>query len=96
MAANIQNPLASSTVIPARSATSESLVLAVFPVATAFEFTQLGEYVDHVYGNANRPSLVGDRPCDRLTDPPGGVCRELKPTSILVFVDGTHQPRVPS
>ena len=38
--------------------------------------------------------MVGDRPSDRLTDPPGRVRRELEAAPILEPVDRLHEPDV--
>ncbi len=38
--------------------------------------------------------MVGDRPGDRLADPPGGVGRELVAAPVLVLVDRPHQAGV--
>ena len=58
------------------------------------DVAQTTEHVDHVHRNANCPGLVGDGPRDRLTNPPGGICRELEATAVLVLVDSSHQPGV--
>ena len=42
----------------------------------------------------NRAGLIGDRPRDGLTDPPGGVRAELKAAAVFVFIDRTHQAGV--
>src|SRR3972149_8713300 len=56
---------------------------------------QLVDRLDHVHRDPDRPRLVGDRPRDRLADPPGGVGRELVPPPILELVDRLHQADVP-
>ena len=56
--------------------------------------SHLAHRVDHVDGHANRAALVGDRPRDRLADPPGGVGRELVASGVFELVDGSHQPGV--
>ena len=56
--------------------------------------TQFGHRLDHVDRDPDRPGLVGNGSRNRLTNPPGGVGAELKPATIFVFVDSTHQARV--
>ena len=53
-----------------------------------------GHGVDHVHRHADRAALVGDRPGDRLANPPGGVRRELVAAGVLELVDRPHQPGV--
>ncbi len=55
---------------------------------------QLREHVDHVHRDTDRAGLVGDRPGDRLTDPPGRVGRELEATTVFILVHRPHQSRV--
>src|SRR5438445_565435 len=43
----------------------------------------LVELLDHVYGDPDRPTLVGDRPGDGLADPPGRVRGELVAAAIV-------------
>ena len=45
-----------------------------------------------VGGHADRPRLTGDRALARLSDPPGGVRRELEPTSPVELLDCAVQP----
>src|SRR5688500_17899638 len=47
--------------------------------------------LDDVHGNANRSRLVGDRPRDRLANPPGRVRRELEASLPLELLDGTNE-----
>ena len=49
---------------------------------------------NHVDGDADRAALIGDRPGDRLANPPGGVGRELVAAGVLELVDGPHQAGV--
>src|SRR3990172_1027260 len=56
---------------------------------------QLVDRLDHVHRDADRSRLVGDRPGDRLPDPPGGVGRKLVPPPVLELVDRLHQTDVP-
>ena len=50
--------------------------------------------LDHVNRHADRAALVGDRPRDRLANPPRGVGRELVAAGRLELVDRPHQARV--
>src|SRR6266540_1003680 len=52
---------------------------------------ELVDGLDHVDGDADGAGLVGDGSCDRLTDPPGRVGRELVAAPVLELVDGLHQ-----
>ena len=54
----------------------------------------LGDGVHHVNRNPDGPTLVGDRPGDRLTDPPGGVGGEFETLAILEFLDGSDQTEI--
>ena len=54
----------------------------------------LVDRLDHVHRDADGPRLVGDRAGDRLTDPPGGVGRELVAAAVLELVDRLHQADV--
>ena len=42
----------------------------------------------------DRACLVGNRPGDRLANPPGGVGRKLESPPVFVLVDRTHQAGV--
>ena len=55
---------------------------------------QLAHHVDHVDRDADRAGLIGDRPGDRLANPPGGVGGELEAAAVLVLVDRPHQAGV--
>ncbi|ENN87860.1 hypothetical protein RHSP_48159 [Rhizobium freirei PRF 81] len=46
---------------------------------------------DHVHRNTDRARLVGDRTGNRLTDPPGGVGRELVAAAVFELIDRLHQ-----
>ena len=48
----------------------------------------------HVHRDADRAGLVGDRPGDRLADPPRGVRRELEALRVVELVDRPHQAEV--
>ena len=41
--------------------------------------------------NPDGPRLIRDGPCDRLADPPCGVCRELVSAAVFKFIDRLHQ-----
>src|SRR2546426_1099269 len=56
---------------------------------------ELVDRFDHVYRNADRARLVGDRPGNRLADPPGGVGRKLVAALVVELVDGPEQAGVP-
>ena len=56
---------------------------------------QLGHRLDHVHRDADRAGLVRDGAGDGLTNPPGGVRRELVAAAIFVLVDRPHQAGVP-
>ena len=56
-----------------------------------------GEPVDglhHMDGDADRPGLVGDRPADRLADPPGGVRAEFIAQDRIEFFHRAQQTEV--
>ena len=55
----------------------------------------LVDRLDHVDRNADGARLVGDRPADRLPDPPGGVGRELVAALVLELLDRAHEADVP-
>ena len=57
-----------------------------------FGVDQAVEPLDHVHGDANRASLVGQRAGDRLADPPGGVGRELVAAAVVELLDRPDQP----
>ena len=46
-------------------------------------------------GDADRPALVGDRPGDRLADPPGGVGGELVAAAVVELLDGADEAHRP-
>src|SRR5207244_11746366 len=52
----------------------------------------LGEPAMDVNGNPDRAGLVGQRPGQRLADPPGRVGRELVPLAAVVLLRRPHQP----
>ena len=49
---------------------------------------------DHVHRNTNGASLVGDRTCDGLADPPRGVSGKLVAAAVFEFVHRFHQANV--
>ena len=54
----------------------------------------LGDGVHHVDRDPDGPCLVGDRPGDRLADPPGGVGGELEALAIFELLDCPDQTQV--
>src|SRR5205085_11874543 len=60
--------------------------------ARAHHAPDLLGYVD---GQPDRPALVGERPCDRLPDPPGRVGRELEAEPVVELLDGADEAEVP-
>src|SRR5262245_4367565 len=55
---------------------------------------ELVDGLDHVYGDADGAGLVGDRPGNRLADPPGRVRREFVTAPIFELIDSFHQPDI--
>ena len=55
---------------------------------------ELVDGLDHVYGNTDRPRLIGNRPGDGLANPPGGVGAELVAALVLELVHRLHQADV--
>src|SRR6266536_3022469 len=55
---------------------------------------QLVDRLHHVHRDPDRPSLVRDRPGDRLPDPPGRVRGELETFGVVELLDRTDQPEV--
>ena len=60
----------------------------------ARDAVQLVDRLDHVHGNTNGAGLIRNRPRDGLTNPPGGVGRELVAAAIFEFIDRLHQTNV--
>ena len=58
----------------------------------ALDVDDLVELLDHVHRDADRARLVGDRPRDRLADPPGRVGRELVAAAVVELLDRADQP----
>ena len=56
---------------------------------------QLVDRLHHVHRDADGARLVGDRPGDRLADPPRRVGRELVAALVLELLDRAHQADVP-
>src|SRR3954452_1891604 len=52
----------------------------------------LVELLDDVDRDADRARLVGERACDRLADPPGGVGRELEALAVVELLRSTDEP----
>ena len=48
-----------------------------------------------MHRNPDRPGLIGDRACDCLPNPPGGVGAELESLVILELLDRPDQAQVP-
>ncbi len=84
----------SSTLMPAAGRFFCCRLSAQFLQEPLGSIFQLAEHVDHVDRNADRAGLVGNRPGDRLANPPGGVGRELEAAAVLVLVDRPHQAGV--
>ena len=85
----------SSIVTPASRAVSS--VVGSRPISCSSFLAALRsshQHVDHVDRDADRAGLVGDRPRDRLANPPRGVRGELEAAAVLVLVDRPHQARV--
>src|SRR5205823_2071493 len=57
----------------------------------AFGMEQLVQALDHVYGYADRTSLVGERARDRLADPPRRIGGELVAAAIVELLDRADQ-----
>src|SRR5512146_3062224 len=55
---------------------------------------ELIDRFDHVYRDADRPRLVRDGACDRLTNPPGRIGAELIAALVFKLVDRLHQADV--
>ena len=56
---------------------------------------QLVDALDDVHRHPDHPRLVGERPRDRLADPPGGVRRELEASAPVELLDGADQAQRP-
>ncbi len=55
---------------------------------------ELVDGLDHVHRNPDGARLIGNRAGDRLTNPPGGVGRELVAAAVLELVHRLHQTDV--
>ena len=55
---------------------------------------QLVDRFDHVHGNTDRASLVGNRAGDGLTYPPGGVSGKFEALLIIELFHGLHQAEI--
>ena len=60
----------------------------------SFGLTDSLEVVDDMDGQANRPSLIGDRATDGLLDPPGCVRGQFEALGVVEFLDSAHQADV--
>ena len=61
----------------------------------ALRAADLVQLLDDVDGDADRPRLVGERPGDRLADPPGRVGRELEAPAVVELLGGADQAQGP-
>ena len=52
---------------------------------------QFVDRFDHMHRDTDGPRLIGNRPGDRLTDPPCRISAELVTTAIFKFIDRLHQ-----
>ena len=59
----------------------------------ALDVHDLVQLLDHVHRDPDRARLVGDRPRDRLADPPGRVGRELVALAVVELLDRADQPQ---
>ena len=55
---------------------------------------ETGERVAGVNWEPDRATRVGDAAGDRLTDPPGGIRRELETLAPVELLDGVHEAEV--
>ena len=55
---------------------------------------QFVDRFDHMHRNADGARLIGNRTCDRLTDPPGGIGGKLIAAAIFKFIHRFHQANV--
>ena len=60
----------------------------------ALDARKLVNDLDHVHRDADRTRLVRHRAGDRLTNPPGGVSRELVALRVVELFDGTDEAQV--
>src|SRR6202022_1817750 len=61
----------------------------------ALRATDLVELLDHVYRDANRAGLVGERAGNGLPDPPGCVGGELESLAIVELLRRAHKTERP-
>ena len=47
-----------------------------------------------MHRNTDRSRLIGDRSCDRLTDPPGRICGELITLAVIKFFDSLNKTQI--
>ena len=94
LAAHLQRPLRVGDRQAALRAISSTRRLAALGVdEAAGHVADLAHLLDHVHGHADRAALVGNRPADRLADPPSGIGREAEAAGVLELVDRPHQAR---
>src|SRR5215475_12006104 len=51
-------------------------------------------HLDHMHGNPDRASLIGNCSGDRLTNPPGRISRKLIATSPIKLLHASHQSEI--
>ena len=67
---------------------------AVFLKQPAVLTHQLVDGLNHVHRDTNGSCLVGDRPSDGLSDPPGGISAELVTLSVVELLNRTDEADV--
>ena len=55
----------------------------------------LPHLIRDVNGQPDRPALLGERPRDRLLDPPRRVRRQLVPELVVELLDRADEPEIP-
>ena len=58
----------------------------------ALRADDLVQLLDDMHGHADRPRLVGERPRDRLPDPPRRIRRELEALAVVELLGRAHEP----
>src|SRR3981189_3071341 len=77
-----------------RRETRTRLVIGATTLPRRWRADQLGDRLDHVHRDADRPRLVGDGARDGLPDPPRGVGRELVALVVVELLDRPDQAHV--
>ncbi len=67
---------------------------AVFLQVLATQAVHLVDGLDHVHRNADGARLIGNRACDGLANPPGGVGGEFVAAPVFKLVHRLHQPDI--